>query len=506
MFRAIVVLGEAMRAGAGQISEGFTRPAAGEFGQVALVGAGMDGDPKGSRAIARWALGFGLAWVSLALPWQGEARAQVVQVEPALDRVELETGKDEAIKVRVALRGLGQSKGARTPLNVAFVLDRSEAMGPHLAEAKQAILAGVEALEPEDTVAIVLFDDTVELLVESARVGDVTGLAGLLDGVTAGGRAGVFAGVVKGAVEVRKALARERVNRIVLMNAGGTEVGPKSPLDMSQLAASLRRDGIGVTTVGMGLAFDEDLLLALAEESGGEHVFVEDSKELPTALRSLVRQLGAIVARDASVRLTFGGDTDIVRVLGRRAEVLGSIVSVPMPAVEAGETEDLVLEARLPTRAQVGQAVVATVETLYVNLRTGAPEKVSMVLMANFVDEAGTAATAATGAQKEGRPRVAPEVEIASACWEARLLLREVVLLRDRGETQRARAKLDEGIERLVALGERFDSAGLRRLASALREDGEGLDVSDWPRQRKIMRERTCASLKAPGPAWKRRF
>jgi Ca-activated chloride channel family protein len=453
---------------------------------------------------------FGMALIglvvfaSLALGWHGDARAQVVQVEPALGRSEFETGKEESVKVRVALRGLGQLKGVRTPLNVAFVLDRSKAMEPHLAEARKGIIAGLQALEPDDTVALVVFDDTVEVLVESMRVGDLTGVEGLLEGVTAGGRAGVFAGVVKGAVEARKALARERVNRIVLLNAGGADVGPNSAREMSQLAASLRRDGIAVTSLGVGLAFDEDLLATLAEESGGQHVFVEESRDLAPLLRSGIKQLGAVVARDAWIRLSFGADTNIARVLGRRAEVLGNTVSVPMPAVQAGQSDDVVLEARLPKEARAGQALIATVETHYVNIRTGSPEKVSMVLMANFVDEAGAQPLAVERAGT--RRREMPEVEIASACWEAKLLVREVVALRNRGEIDRARVMLEEGFTTLMKAGERFEAPVLKQLANALREDGERLETSQWQRQRKVMSERSCAELRATVPGWKRRF
>src|SRR5687767_8803886 len=63
-----------------------------------------------------------------------------------------------------------RSSADRPPLTVALVLDRSGSMaGAKLATAKRAALAVLEQLKERDTVAVVTFDDQIDLLQTAER-------------------------------------------------------------------------------------------------------------------------------------------------------------------------------------------------------------------------------------------------------------------------------------------------------------------------------------------------
>src|SRR4029450_1790476 len=83
-----------------------------------------------------------------------------------------------------------------------------------------------------------------------------------------------------GAAAVRKFLDRQRVNRIILLSDGQANVGPSSPGDLGNLGASLIKEGISVTTLGLGLDYNEDLMTQLARRSDGNHYFIENSSDL----------------------------------------------------------------------------------------------------------------------------------------------------------------------------------------------------------------------------------
>ena len=81
--------------------------------------------------------------------------------------------------------------------------------------------------------------------------------------IRADGSTALFGGVSKGAKEIRKFLSHKRVNRMVLLSDGLANVGPQSPSELGDLGSSLIEDGISVTTIGLGLGYNEDLMTKL---------------------------------------------------------------------------------------------------------------------------------------------------------------------------------------------------------------------------------------------------
>src|SRR5262249_60987053 len=75
------------------------------------------------------------------------------------------------------------------------------------------------------------------------------------------GDTAIHDGVMEGAREVRKFKDPKRLNRMVLLSEGQANVGPSQPADFAQLGRELLSDGISVSTIGLGLDYNEDLML-----------------------------------------------------------------------------------------------------------------------------------------------------------------------------------------------------------------------------------------------------
>lgn len=415
----------------------------------------------------------------------GSASAQQVRVETALDHAALEANHKQTAFLRVGLTGFELPEARRAPLNVAIVIDKSGSMqGNKIQQAKAAARAALSQLGPDDIVSIVAYDDTVDVLVPATRVSDRELIERGIARLSAGGMTALFAGVVKGASEVRKFAGRERVNRVVLLSDGAANVGPASAGELGQLGRSLRREGIAVTTVGLGLGYNEDLMVQLALASGGQHVFIEHERQLAQVFREGFGNLATIVAKEVVVKVRLAEGLRPVRVLGRSgdSDVVGQVVTVQMPALYARQVDDVVLEIDVrPLPPQDLQ--VATIEVSYHNVATNAADKVSMALRAEVTEDR----------ERAGRS-VVPAVAVAVIERLANERSRQAIELRDQGHVEEARRLLEENVRALRDGANRYGSDTLDKLAKEYDFDADNIDGEHWGRQRKVIQRRNVQS------------
>src|SRR5437660_1663366 len=69
-----------------------------------------------------------------------------------------------------------------------------------------------------------------------------------------------------------------RVNRLILLSDGQPTVGITSAAGLSRLAQRYHSDGTTVTSLGVGLDFNEDLMQRLAEVGGGSYAYIQNTQ------------------------------------------------------------------------------------------------------------------------------------------------------------------------------------------------------------------------------------
>lgn len=382
--------------------------------------------------------------------------------------------------LKVGLRGADlREKRQRTPVNIAIVLDKSSSMGgDKIVEARRAAVMTIESLDPNDIVSVITYDSTVRVVVPATRAAGKEEIIAAIERITPSGMTALFAGVSKGAAELRKFFDANRVNRVILLSDGMANVGPSSPGELEELGASLGREGITVTTLGLGLGYNEDLMFKLAMASDGNHAFVENATELARIFKAEFGDVFSVVAQNVDVRIECAPGVKPLRVLGRRAEIRGNIITAHLNQLYGGQEKYLLVEIELPALRIGQQRKVVDVGVTFANMQTKQKGRLTTA-----------AIVASTSSQKTIDAHTNKEVMIEAVALLANEQSKIVMALRDEGKVEKARdvLRMNEAFLRSNAV--RYRSKKLKKIEVRNKESAENLDEEKWNRTRKQMRK-----------------
>jgi Ca-activated chloride channel family protein len=439
---------------------------------------------------AKIARGLGLvAFIPMAAFAATSSPSAALKLDAELGQSVLPLGKSGKVYLRLSLKSAPiANREWRSPVNVALVLDRSGSMkGKRIAAAKEAASEALQRLAADDVVALVAYNHQVDVLQRAARLGDDHGLKSKINGLDATGRTALHAGVVTGADQVKRYLAANRVNRVILLSDGLANVGPSTPRELAALGRKLGSEGISVTTIGLGLDYNEDLMQRLAAASDGNHAFVEDAKDLAGIFNAEFGDALSITAQDIEIIIECRIGFKPVRVLGREATIEGNRIRLKLNQLQGSNERYFVVELDAPEVRTPGDAEVASVEVNYLDLNSGDRRRAEARAKGRF---SASAEEAEKSVNKEVMSQVS--TQIATEASE------RAVELRDKGDITGARKLLEGNATYLKNARELYGSGvgaaspsmvkELQELEKKQNEAANNLDAHAWEKTRKSMR------------------
>jgi Ca-activated chloride channel family protein len=428
--------------------------------------------------LAAFALALGGA---LAAPAANadQGAGQTIKLDARLAQPVMKDGATSKNYLRVALGGCRpEPTQGRTPVNVAFVIDRSGSMqGQRIAQAREAAIMAIARLQPDDIASVVIFDQSVDVLVPAQRVATPALFADLIQRVGARGSTAIHAGVLTGASEVRKFKDPGRLNRVVLLSDGQANVGPARPAEFAVLGRGLLAEGISVSTIGLGLGYNEDLMLQLARASDGNHAFARDPSDLITIFNREFNDVLAACAQTVSIDIELKPGVRAVKALSRDGAIAGSIARFQMNQVYAATEHYVLLEVEVEEALAVaGERELGTVKVAYTQGTGGARQALSTPIRGRFTKseadiKAGTDGKVAEAVLEQvvnERSRRVVELRDAGKLDEAQALLRQNAL------DIKAFAATNPGMTReFFELGKQYEALSARPAPTSAQELGE---------------------------------
>lgn len=393
------------------------------------------------------------------------------KVEP--ERSVLTADKPESIMVKVSLRGSERAlRDERSPINMALVIDRSGSMsGDRIAQAKDAAIAAVERLTASDIISVVIFDNTIDTIVPAQYVSNKQDIVARIREITARGNTAIFGGVSQAAAEIRKNIERGYINRIVLLSDGQANVGPQSPADLGRLGVSLMKEKISVTTIGVGLGYNEDLMTRLASKSDGNSYFVENSDDLPRIFKSELGSVLSVVAKSVQLSVRFAAGSTPVEIVGREGHIDGKTVTLDFNQIYSAQEKYVLIRTECEPGRSGDARTIAHAEVSFVDVDSNRSRMVTAVGSVRFSESAVAV-----------RESVKKDVVREAALNYNSKVVEQAIRLADEGKREEAARLFEKQAASLKKQAADYDLSDLKAEAdyqggNALKVKSSGLDA-----------------------------
>jgi Ca-activated chloride channel family protein len=356
--------------------------------------------------------------------------------------------------------------------------------GQRLARAKEAAAMALDRLGLDDVISVVAYNHKVDVLVPATHARNHSHLKLPIERLTASGRTALYAGVKEGGRQVREFSDLRRVSRVILLSDGLANVGPSKPSELAELGAKLAQDGISVTTIGLGLQYNEDLMAKLALASDGNHAFARTPDDLVRIFDSEFGDVLSVVAQDVIIHIDFLPGFQPRRVFGRQAKISGSRISLKLNQLYASQEKYVIVELERQSIASrsahtVGSAPIAAISVDYMGMEKSTRVRIERSVSARY-----------TRSPEVAKESINKHVMAQVVTQIATLRSEKAVLLRDKGDIAGARALLEKNAIYLGRKAAEYKAPALKDMERKSREAAKGMSGSAWAGTRKAMRAR----------------
>lgn len=347
-------------------------------------------------------------------------------------------GAEQSVFAELTLRAEASKRAReRAPLSIAVVLDTSGSMsGEKIAQAKEAVIRLIGDLRDDDEVAFIRYSSESELVQPLARAGTVrSSLIARVRGIEASGGTNIAPALAQGLRALDDA-ARGRVKRVVLASDGldGTRAQSES------IARESAGRGVTVSSMGIGLDFDESYMGAVAKAGHGNFAFVKDGSALSGFLQRELVETASTTLESATARIKLPVGLRFVRAIGADARALddGREIELGIGSLFAGDERRVVLELA----SRIGAGEVQAIE--------------GQVRWSNVGGESALASFAGLGLHGSSDPLAVEQSRDGAVLARATSALASIRQIEAaeayaRGDMDRAQALIDKNVKDLAA-------------------------------------------------------
>ncbi|MFN7172118.1 MAG: vWA domain-containing protein [Fimbriimonadaceae bacterium] len=266
----------------------------------------------------------------------------------------------------------------KTPTNVILVLDVSQSMtGNPIESMKEAACYVVDLLSPDDLLGIVTFSQQAFVLMPVQKVVDKNAIKSGIRQLQPEWTTNVSDGLMRAHEQAMLGRELNRASRILLFTDGEPTDGLTDFPALVDLAGTVKDQGVGISLLGFGQDYNEELLVSMARRGGGNFYHISRTDLMAEVFRAELEKLTNVVATD--LRL----EVKPARWVETRGNSQGDTFSIDLPDLERGALVDKLVEFEFQNHP-LGWYRVAEGTLRYNDTISGRQEQVAIDFIMEF--------------------------------------------------------------------------------------------------------------------------
>jgi Ca-activated chloride channel homolog len=391
-------------------------------------------------------------------PKAGEA----VALDVRWGNAEAAIGQEAVLQIGFST-ALANDRRELRPINLSLVIDRSGSMedADKLSRVKAALVNLVAQLRERDVISIVIFDSEAQVLMPARALRDKESVKRLIRRIEPGSATNIHAGLMLGYHEVLKNYREGSTNRVILLTDGIANQGVTDPERIAEDSLSFNERGIDLSTIGVGLDLNKDLLRHLAKSGRGLFHFVADAADIEKVFIKEVQSLVSPVASAPDLEIDYDDGLELVQLYGYEPLSRPGYVRLRLDNMNHGMTQVVLLRFKLTRQRPHDGSLLVKVRFTYRDLdqRRDVVKREDSFLSVRDYSPGGLLRDSEVGKNFSIAELAQAIREMAAACEGGRFREAESVLTTAIAQTYRRYPHLeDEDINRTLMIAEKYQT------------------------------------------------
>ena len=266
----------------------------------------------------------------------------------------------QEVYATIDIEAIKHDSGKRSPLNLAIVIDRSGSMsGAKIERVKDAARRLVNQLRPQDRLTIVSYgsDVTVDFSAQFVTATARAQILSAINGIEVSGGTNLSGGWQRGYEQISRWKTPESVNRVLLMSDGNANIGTTYLPDLKRMSREALTSGVSLTTMGVGLDYNEDLMAAMANEGAGNYHFIDEKTDMFAVFDKELKSLSGTVAKNTSLVVTLPKGVQLKQLYGFPHRKVDGKILVPLAEFASAQKKSILMKLAVAPSAQGAQDV-----------------------------------------------------------------------------------------------------------------------------------------------------
>jgi Ca-activated chloride channel homolog len=245
-----------------------------------------------------------------------------------------------------------------TPLNICIVIDRSGSMsGDRIENARKSALTLAERLRPQDFVSIVVFDHTVQVLLENESAKNKQKINQIIQSIHTGGSTDLNSGLIRGYETVAKFYQERGNNKVLLLTDVLTNTGEVDVEAIVKNATNYSQNHqISITLVAIGVQVNDALARQITRSGKHSFHYVNDSEDIKKIFVDEVESIFSTIAKEVKLTIEYDENLELTHFYGYEPSYKGNTITLNLNNMNAGLTQVVLAKFKAKKAQKTGKA------------------------------------------------------------------------------------------------------------------------------------------------------